>query len=452
MRSLMSNSFILKQIERFFIVLVFSVFVCINFMVPKPPPTWEHCADCNDYKVQGVHPLFSQSFLYPAVKHYSPRPFTVPLLYRPLLGNDYAIVDMQKWFLCFCGLFFVLAVLTTLNNIYIKLFAMLVLFFYFTWWPIAGWVNIHLSESISLSFMLAWMASMIFYLKKRSWKYLVLNLLVAFFFSFTRDSWPYSLLVTYSALLIYLLIKKENRIEGSVAFIFVLILFFFQNFTSVEGKRYRLPVFNSLAGRVCKNPEELQWFTEHGMPQAEQLTADFSKKDIQEFETTKFLFSRYSDTTYNRLFNWIENDGKNVYTKFLLTHPAYTLLLKEKDAHKEKIFQQDLHNYIGVPKGFFSNAFNFFSLFSPWFSVIVSAVCIFLFFKREKSLTFLMAPLILMFATINIIIIYNADALESERHLFFITVLFNLSTVVGTIVLADSLLLKWKTSKLKEVK
>ncbi|MCW3076244.1 MAG: hypothetical protein JWO32_853 [Bacteroidetes bacterium] len=444
MSSLKLNLNNFKNAERIFIVLVFLAFICINFMVPKPSPTWEHCADCNDYKVQGVHPLFSQSFLYPAFKHYSPRPFTVPLFYRPFIGNDYAIVDMQKWLLCFCGLFFVLAVLSLLSNIYVRLGAILFLFFYFTWWPIAGWVNIHLSESISLSLMFAWMASFIFYLKKGTWKYLILNLLIAFFFSFTRDSWPYSLLVVYGLLFIFSLIKKENRLAGTIAFVFIVILFFFQNFTSVQGVRYRLPVFNSITGRVSKSPEHLDWFRAHGMPKAQQVHRDFSKIDIEVFESTKFLFSQYSDTTYASLFNWIEKDGKNVYTRFLLTHPAYTFLLNETGSKRAKIFHQDLHNYIGKPQGFFANAYNFFSLFGPCLAGTVTVACLFLYFKKNKSLSLLTAPLILMFAAFNIIIIYNADALESERHLFFITVLFNLGTVVGTIVIADSLLWKGK--------
>ena len=141
-------------------------------------------------------------------------------------------------------------------------------------------------------------------------------------------------------------------------------MFFAQNYTSNVGERYKLPVFNSIAGRVSKNDAYLSWFKNEGMPQGDVLKKDFKDVMVDSDIGRPIIYKRYIDSTYTELFSWVTKDGKSTYQKFLLTHPSYFFLQDLSTEYiKENLFSHDL-TYYDKAAGFFTNAENVFPIFN----------------------------------------------------------------------------------------
>jgi hypothetical protein len=81
-------------------------------------------------------------------------------------------------------------------------------------------------------------------------------------------------------------------------------------------------------------------------------------------------------------------------------------------------------------------------LFAFLFFVLMSA-CFVLFYKTKDEF-FLVPILIVFFIIVNVLITYNADTLEVERHLYFTVILRELLCVVSILFITDYLINRHK--------
>ena len=266
---------------------------------------------------------------------------------------------------------------------------------------------------------------------------LVLLIGITFLLSFTRDTWPYVILLYACIHLLFCSSLQIGNLKKSITYIiFALCLFFFQNFTANRGERHRLPVFNSLAGRIAQNDQYLSWFKDHGMPQGSQLKKDFKNTHV-DIEGRPLIYKRYLDSTYSRLFTWIIKDGKATYQKFLLTHPAYLFLSDiPNEVINKNIWAYNLEWYCPDASGFFVNAGHVFPLFNRWFYLLTASLLI-LFFQRTKNSISLFLLIVLFLFFMNALLSYNADSLEIKRHLFITRIAFEWVSLTSLFLYAD---------------
>jgi uncharacterized membrane protein len=357
-------------------------------------------------------------------------------------------VMMQKLMHCLAALICVLSCAAFFRNQWLKILLSVSLFFYFTWWNIVGWSDNLLSESLSMSFMYLWFAALLFFIRKRSWPTALLLAVTGFLFSFTRDSWPYMILLVYAMLFLFFFRRgRALRFQSGLLLAVALITFFFQQHTAQIGERYKLPVFNSIAERISKDPEYIAWFREHGMPQSEQIVADFSHLRIDTREGQAFIYNRYEDSTYNPLMRWVVHDGKSVYSKFVLTHPSYFLLSDQSSQDRARIFSHSLNKYTLKQTGFFTNAENFFPLFSPWLILLLLILLVLIYWRWERSDHLLFPVLIGIMTLANVYLLYNADGLEVDRHLYITEVILQWNGILAVFFLAEAAYARYKSKR-----
>jgi hypothetical protein len=415
------------------------LYFCYTILViHNVEPRWNWFPDVNDYKIQSQADLTSSDFYSPKPgAWFSPRPFTVPLFFKIADADPFKMVLLQKFTYCVCVISLLLAILAFITHFWLKIIVQYSLLFFFTWWNIVGWSNLPVSESLSISFMFLWFSSILFYYKKQSALNIIFLIASSFFLSFTRDTWPYIILL-FCLLNIFiskfLFIGSTKKSVG--LFMFSVCLFFAQNYTSNIGERYKLPVFNSLAGRVSKDDDYLTWFKSEGMPQGEILKKDFKDVYIDADAGKPIIYKRYYDSTYTALFSWVIKDGKSTYQKFLLTHPYYFFLQDlPSDTVKNNVFARNLTYYQGS-EGFFVNADHIFPLFNGWIYLVFFTLLIFLFFKTKEIIyAFLIALFIL--TSINAIMSYNADSLEIQRHLFITSIILEFISLLTLLLVVN---------------
>jgi len=429
-----SKSYIFNSIT----FIGFVCFVILLVYVPIIDPIWESFSDPHDYRGQSEIDLFSKEFfITPPWKGYAVRPFTIPLLFKLASSNFVRMFMFQKVIYCCCVFAFILSLLKFLQNSYLKLIAAFVLLFFFTWWSIVGWSQNILSESISFSFFLLWMAMLFSYYRNKRIAKLVVLILITILFSFTRDTWPYLIMLFFAILLLFEIATKASKQKWGVILLgFSMTLFVFQSHTVSVGERTVFPVFNNLAGRIAQSNEYLNWFGQRGMPQGEQLQADFKNVVIDSPEGKTIIYKRYYDSTYTKLFNWIRLNGKSTYQKFLLTHFQYTSLNDQSLAQLQRIFAYNTNVYYRKPYKFFHNANNVFPLFNVYVALVLVLTCIYFWFKKREF--YLLIPSffsLLLF--INVYLSYNADTMEVERHLYLTTIGIELFSLISLLFIAN---------------
>lgn len=410
-----------------------------TLITPWDSRKWLEFSDTEDYLTQSKIPLDSLEFWAP---HHSgslsPRPFTVPLFYKMAGSDPVSIVMLQKYIHCLSTWFLVFSLLLLIDTAIFRYFLMISVYMLMSWWTVTGWTNQILSESLSLSFLFCWIASFILAWKKGKWYLWAAHLVIMVLFSFTRDTWPYLIILWYFLFSLSSLFRERSLLKpSSLFFALAIVIFFVQQNTAKTGQRLRVPLINNIAVRIISNDAYTGWFRDKGIPCAESLVKKYRKIDINQDADRHKIWNLYGNTEYEPLWNWVNDKGKTEYMKFMVTHPSYILLLNESNRQRERIFAWDLW-YSGEVAGY-SKAFSkVFPAFSPWWILFVNLLLIFQFFRKKKlNLIF---PVILSFIfMVNVFISYNADALEVERHLFVTVVMIQLIVFLSLAILADSL-------------
>ena len=219
---------------------LFIVTLLLSLSLPYSAKDWEGLNDPQDYLHQSQIPLTEREFYSPHhTDEFNPRPFTIPLFYK-LCGSDTdVIVQMQRALMAFSAFFFISALLLFLKKGSSGYFLMIGVYLLINWWNVAGWHTLILSESVSMSLLLCWLASFLFLLNKNNRWWWVLHLAIMVLFSFTRDTWPYIIIAFYTTVCFSLRLFKAPAFKKMLLLLAVSTgLFFLQQATAKTGNRY----------------------------------------------------------------------------------------------------------------------------------------------------------------------------------------------------------------------
>jgi hypothetical protein len=415
------------------VLIIATICFCKELLVvSKIEPVWQGYWDTSDYRVQSESSLLSSDFYCPEPrKWFFPRPFTMPLMYKFVDSDIYQMVLFQKFIYCLSVFALILCLNLFITNYLLKTLSSLFLLFFFTWWNIVGWSANPLSESISISFMLVWFAAILWYYYKSTWLSVTALMLSSLLLSFTRDNWPYAILLFFISNLALNLWLKTKRIKADAFFVlFSSVVFLFQSYTMKVGERNVIPIFNSIAVRITQNTEYLDWFEKEGMPTRNTLVKNFTGVLTETNKGVEAVYKAYGDSSFIKLFEWIKKDGKAAYQKFILTHPSYFFLQDQTKEEVDRLFAYNVYKYYPKPRGFFANADNFFPIFNNYISVLLLLICTYIYYRSKKVIY--LTPFILGTITlINALIVYNADALEVKRHMINTVICRELLSIIS---------------------
>lgn len=418
---------------------IFAVFLYGILTIPYNPSLWQGLGDPYDYMRQSQLPLTKSDFYFPKFHSgkFYPRPFVVPFIYKIAETNPEKIVVANKLLLCFAAYLIVITLLPFIKYVFIRYLSALLIYALMSWWTIAGWTNVLLSETISCSLLFIWIASIVRIIKNFNWGNISFFFITSFLLAFTRDTWSCIVLLFSITFLMLIFFFNKSDIKKAIGILFFSIaLFIFQQYTAGISERYRISVFDTIVVRITQNQEYLNWFKENGMPYTDMVANDFKGFDITNDTDRLRLYSYYYSEAYGPLMKWVTEKGKPVYSKFLITHPLFFFLMHEKASDVNKLFSANIQPYIGTVKGFCSNVNRLWPLLSNWLIVVLVSFCCYLFFKQNLFIYLL--PLILLILNVfNALLNYNGDFLELDRHLYITTIISQFTGVLSLILLSN---------------
>lgn len=320
------------------------------------------------------------------------------------------------------------SICTFLKQLWNKVIITTLIYLLFSTWTMVSWTTIPLSESLTMSFLFIWIATFLLLIKYRKIYLLVIHFLITILFSFTRDSWPYIIFVFYILwFLVAIIYDKKLSKYISPLLLGIIIIFLVQNDMSEAGKRYKTPLVNSILFRIIPNDTYTDWFVKQGMPCADSLRENWKMRPP--YDQGWLL---YRDPQYNDFMKWVETKGKSTYTKFLITHPAYSLGISYKE-FKNIMTIHDVRYHEGSvpPIGYTKFASWLFPIFPFWLCVVLSLLCLIPFFKNKHLIIYLLPIFLIVFFLANVYLIYNADCFEKERHFFITNILIQLTSIIS---------------------
>lgn len=239
------------------------------------------------------------------------RPFVFPLLlkltgqYLPLTSLIQLFFSIFSWG-CLAFLF-----VDFLRNNWVKIISFNVLLALSLVRHFASWDYMIMTESLSLSFFVLFLACGIWLIKGWSRTKAVVFIIVGMLFAFVRDTNAYVLLFL-SVLLLFAVIFRWIHARN-LAFIFSFAgIFLLSSWTSDLGARWVFPLNNNIGKRVLPSEQAVRFFKKCGMPITPglmSLAGEFANGQDRAF---------YNDPSLERYRSWLHSKGKSCYMMYLL--------------------------------------------------------------------------------------------------------------------------------------
>ncbi len=183
---------------------------------------------------------------------------------------------------------------------------------------IAGWDLVLLTESLSLYWMAAFLATWLWLLRGWSWGKVAVLSLIALVWAFTRDTNGWILLMIAGLILLGVFFFKAHKRYLAVVFLFVLI-FMLSNLSADKGHRWVFPFQNVLAQRILTDPKALAFFGNCGMPMTPELldlAGGFANSGDRAF---------YTEPALEPYRAWMYANVKSCYMRWLFSRPLNSL-------------------------------------------------------------------------------------------------------------------------------
>jgi len=245
------------------------------------------------------------------------RPPMFPLLLKINAGNKVKVAAFQTAFSIFAWGMLALSLAYSLKLI-LRPFAFGLILALSLERHIAGWDVVMLTESLSVSLMVFFLAAWLWLLRGWSLVKVVLVSLIAFAWAFTRDTNGWILLMIASLILLGVLFWGARKRYLSIALTFA-VIFTFSNLSAETGQRWVFPFQNVLAQRILPDEGAVEFFADCGMPvtpELSDLAGGFANSNERAF---------YTSTALESYRNWMYEHGKSCYMRWLVSRPLQSL-------------------------------------------------------------------------------------------------------------------------------
>ena len=297
---------------------------------------------------------------------------------------------------------------------------------------ILRWNFVALSESLSISFFVVFIAAWIMFLQTKRLSWLVSVAIIALLWAGVRDTNAYVLVMIVLVIIVALIracsLKNVSMMALCVWFICIFIL---SDFSANAGSRWVHPLYKVLCMRILPVPEHVSFFSKHGMP---------VNPDLMFFSGKKANYDNWAILKISSLEEfrqWTHEHGKTTYIKFLITHFPYTItepiFSVAKDflsfAYYSRVHITDgTYRNINVPPTHNRIALIYFSI---GYSV---AICYVFIWWRRKHLyqcPYLVVPAVMVLLSApHVWITWHGDAAETGRHSLLAFVQFQLGFIL----------------------
>lgn len=265
-------------------------------------------ADTTSYVRISQEPVLDADFLAGS------RPFMFPLLLKLFGGNAEAVAWAQGIFSIFSWSLLAVSVAYSLHTPVLRFAAFIFILVFSLYRYIIGWDSVLLTESLSLSLMALFLAGWFWLIGQWRWERAVFVMVVALFWTFTRDTnaWVVFMIAAFLLSLTALRLIDRRYLVLSAVF---LVIFFLSNASADRGDRWIFPFQNVLGKRILPNAQTLDFFAGCGMPVSPELL-DLAGRYANSSER-----AFYEDPALADYRLWLHQAGKRCYIKWLLSDP-----------------------------------------------------------------------------------------------------------------------------------
>ncbi|MBL8076347.1 MAG: hypothetical protein JNM55_00155 [Anaerolineales bacterium] len=312
------------------IILFFYIFARVSTTLPALHAPRE-LADTKVYVNVSNRQILGENFLY------VDRPFAFPLLLQ-IVDRDFesaAMIQLGLTLVAWSLLAFMISV--SFRPIGLRLFSFVIILALSLVRHLAGWDFVMMTESFSISFFVLLICCGIWLLQGWRWDKVILLSIVAFIFAFTRDTNAY-ILAMFAGMTVLSVILRWAKPRALILAGIFLAIFFVNNLSADMSLRWTFPFINVVGKRILPYTALLQTFEACGMPVTPELLAQagiFANGNDRAF---------LDDPALEGFRNWVMEDGKSCYMKWLVTNPVTSIgsVLREFDG---LIYFEDVNKY-----------------------------------------------------------------------------------------------------------
>jgi hypothetical protein len=249
----------------------------------------------------------------------SSRPFVFPLLLKVAYQDPRLAVDLQMAFSILAWGLLALAVSSFLRTSWLKPLSFALLLVLSLVPHLAGWDFTLLTESLSISWFVIFLAACLWLLYAWSTARVAAVIAAGLFLAFTRDTNAYLLLMFAGLLFLGVLLRWASPRTLVIVAAFIAI-FLLDNASADLGRRWVFPLINITGRRILPDGEAVGFFERScGMPVTPALLSmrnEFANGDDRAF---------YNDPELESFRAWLLERGKSCYVRWLLADPSKSL-------------------------------------------------------------------------------------------------------------------------------
>ena len=381
--------------------------------------------DSADYLKYAAKPFFSQEFWAGG------RAWVPVLFYRVLPdGNTYrSLGQLLVSVACWLALAIVVARCIRRPGLRLVAFALVLVFSMST--TIIQWDSVIVSESLSISLGAALVAAWLALVRRPSNLNIALVLLLSLLWASTRDANSWVVLLTVPLTLAWMVIawRRTGRLRGGFTPARVALavgcvaIYASVVMESTNGPVYRGSdvVFHVIEYRAVRDPVELRYFRDHGLPARPK-----------EYRPRKYV-------------EWVRSHGRSTLAGFLITHPrkAITAVVRDRDqvmdvSYLDHYRSRQARTILPEPIAeiVFPRSFQdvLFWLVAICFAAGYAA-------RRYGAGRLWLVPVVLLaLQPIHALVAYHGDAWEVSRHSLLVGVLTRLSLLLLALFACDAFL------------
>lgn len=363
------------------------------------------------------------------------RPLVFPLLLKIAKQDISFAAVIQLGFSILAWEFLALMISHSLKLPGLKLFAFGLILLFSLDRHIAGWDFVMMTESLSISFLVLFIALCVWLLQGWHAGKVAALLVTAFFLAFTRDTNAW-LLLALSGLILLGIILRWVEVRALILPASFVFIFFISNANANLGQRWVFPLGNLIGRRVLPDSSAVEFFKSCGMPVSSallRLSGGFANAEDR---------AMYNDPQLESFRNWLGSDGKSCYTRWLMSNPVRSAgeTLKEFEgliafSGVDRFFPEKFDPLMPVRLGRFFYPERF-ALWIWGYSTLAALIVIWKRLWREN-------PLWAVFACLNLLVFphlfltWHGDAMAPERHTLSVGVQLYLSFWMLNILLID---------------
>lgn len=424
------------MIRRILYLVLFALYVTVRLVYAQPALDKPRAVDDTQaYLRISNQPLLDVDFWG------SSRPFVFPLLLKIAHQDFSTTAALQLGFSILAWSLLGLSVAAALQTRGLAPFAFGLVLALSLVRHLAGWDFTMLTESLSISWFVLFLATGLWLLRAWRGERVVALIAVGLFLAFTRDTNAYLLLMLAGLLTLAVILRwtQPRTLILAAAFVGIFLL---NNANADLGHRWVFPFLNIMGRRILPNPQAVDFFEARcGMPVTPALMSlegEFANGQDRAF---------YNDPDLADFRSWAYQQGKTCYMLWLALNPTAgggeafaqfgpLVAFPDVDNYFTRSYKPSLP--VGVERILYPDRF----ILWIWVSVTLAALVAIL--ARAWRRNSLWAALILLVVPIfpHLFISWHGDAMAPARHTLSVGLELYLSAWLFVLLLADQIALR----------